>query len=182
MNRWIVLLAVAVWSDPVAVQAGKEKAARPERSSVVRVVGSRLTVARDEAGKDEKTLDVPAGVPVSVDGTGVKLKALTPGMRVLIEKDAKGKLKAIRAEGPTITGTIRSAGRLRVTLAGGRKKADVAYVPATDVKVTIDGKPAAIDALKPGTRVSVKLSADGKRALAIRAGEEGKGERRRDKE
>ncbi len=109
-----------------------------------------------------------------MDDTGVKLKALAPGMRVLIDRDAKGKRKAIPAEGPTIAGTIRSAGRLRVTLAGGRKKADVAYVLETDVKVTIDGKPAAIDALKPGTRVSVKLSADGKRALAIRAGEERK--------
>jgi hypothetical protein len=61
-----------------------------------------------------------------------------------------------------------------VALAGRGKKGkaaeDVNYVPASDIQVRMDGKPATLDALPAGTKVTLRLSADRKQVLAIWTG------------
>ncbi len=145
-------------------------------------------VLRDvEPGKRTVTLRVrevnaayplAAGVDIQVDGQSASvadLAALGARPRVTVTLTADGtEVRSLSAHGETVSGTLRAvnAGRNTITLL--RIATDAKATPATwpvspTAPVTLDGNPATLAELRDGLSASVRLSADGKRVLALDA-------------
>ncbi|MFM8273319.1 MAG: sigma-70 family RNA polymerase sigma factor, partial [Gemmata sp.] len=119
-----------------------------------------------------------AGADVRIDGqvaSVADLATLGARPRVTVTLTAAGtEVLGLTATGETIPGTLRAvnAGRNTITLL--RTTTDAKAAPATwplppTSAVTLDGNPATLADLREGLSASVRLSADGKRVLALDA-------------
>jgi ferric-dicitrate binding protein FerR (iron transport regulator) len=143
----------------------------PIRGIVTERNKDKLTISRSGRREDaEESFDVPATAKVIVDGRPSNLEKLTKGTTVEIEKNEKGVVASIRAEGPTISGTVKSLAKGKIVLMvrtrAGDKESPAFLVPA-DVQVTAGRTPAKLDEVKPESLVAVKLSIDRKTVVAI---------------
>ncbi len=183
------VLAVFVRAGLVQVNTDKtyRLSARESREFVFRRVGDRVpekrpaslvaviseikdgkltvTVSR-RSSLTHETLDVPASVRVFVDGKRAKRANLAKGMAVRIEKNDKGELVAIAAEGPSIAGKVKAITPRQIILVG--RGEDTSYKVTPKVMVVLDrSKPGRPEDVKAGMEVVLKLSADGKTVLTI---------------
>jgi ferric-dicitrate binding protein FerR (iron transport regulator) len=161
----------------------RKPALKTQRGQILEVGDKKLTLSGRER-REGVTIDVPDGVKIFVDGKPAKLGDLAKEMMVVIEKDDKDAIVAIRAEGMTIGAVVKSATKDKITIkTRGRERdrtsAETEYPLAKEAKVTIDGKPGAATDLKEGDVVALALSADKKTVLAIvKGGRRDGGERR----
>jgi hypothetical protein len=95
--------------------------------------------------------------------------------RVTVTLTADGtEVLGLSADGESVSGTLRAvnAGRNTITLL--RTATDAKAAPATwplspTAAVTLDGNPTTLAELREGLAVSVRLSADGRRVVALDA-------------
>jgi len=119
-----------------------------------------------------------AGVGIQVDGQSASvadLAAMGARPRVTVTLTADGtEVLGLSADGESVSGTLRAvnAGRNTITLL--RTATDAKAAPATwplspTAAVTLDGNPTTLAELREGLAVSVRLSADGRRVVALDA-------------
>ena len=156
---------------------GRRPAVRTQRGILADVGDNKLTLTGDR--RESVEVAVTDATKVFIDGKPAKLAGLAKGMMVIIERGETDAVLAVRAEGPTIGGVVKSVGKDRITIKGRARERqpaeDVEYPLAKELKVTIDGKPGAVTDLKEGDAIGLGLSADKKAVLAI---VKGRGERR----
>jgi len=104
-------------------------------------------------------------------------------MLVTLErKDGQGPVISINAEGPTIGGLFKSIDEVGKMITISTAGSEQTYALSGDTVISLNGLPANLSDLQPGTSVALKLSVDKKTVLAMtRArgrGEGPKGSRR----
>src|SRR5262249_40056187 len=93
----------------------RRPALKTQRGVILEVGDKSITlVSRDN--RDGVTIDVPETAKVFVDGKAAKFSDLAKEMFVVIEKNDKDAVVAIRAEGPTIAAVVKSATKEKITI------------------------------------------------------------------
>jgi RNA polymerase sigma factor (sigma-70 family) len=137
--------------------------------------GQEVTLRVREA---DVTYRLAAGVDIRIDGAAsdvAELAALGTAPRATATLNAAGtEVVWLAAEGEIVTGTLHGVNAERNTITVQRSETDPNARPntwplASGAMIALDGEPAAIAALRQGSIVSVRLSADGKRVLALEA-------------
>jgi ferric-dicitrate binding protein FerR (iron transport regulator) len=146
---------------------------RPTWGTVAEIKGTRLALLVS-AGRGEPPVEENINVAeakVFVDGKPGRLADLATGTIVQVEKNEKGAAMIVRAEGPVVSGTVKSVANGSITLVGNaREGADgPTYEVAADVKVLIGRKEGKLADVQAGMQVGLKLSVDRKRVLLIRS-------------
>jgi hypothetical protein len=184
-----VVLAVAVLSGLVQVKSGsdvyvlgggesrvfaqelegKHKPENVRGGSIVSVDATKI-VLKNRNG--ETTYELAADVQVTIDGKPAKIDALAKDMFVVAEnKPGEKPIAAIKAEGPTVGGQVKSIdaekSTITLTTGGGHGPAEQTLAMAPDVAVSSDNKSVKLGDIQPGTAVAVKLSVDRKTVVAI---------------
>ncbi len=170
---------VAALAAMAAAQDGERKKPSLDLKGIILSVdaeGGKISIRRGGDGAWDHSLKLGAGVAVLIDGKEAKPSDLPAGAAVACRLSEDGEtVLAIRAEGRTLGGVVKSvdaAGRT-LTLAGGEDGDRICPL----------GEGVFLPDLKAGERVWLKLSVDGKRALAVSPGkgkEEGKKRRQGD--
>jgi hypothetical protein len=115
---------------------------------------------------------------IRIDGrsaTIADLVALRVNARVKVTLTAeRTEVLRLMADGETVTGTLRAVDPGQNTISLLRSTADAKGTPTAwplspTAAVTLGGNPATLGELREGLSVSVRLSADGKRVLALEA-------------
>jgi hypothetical protein len=172
-----------------------EKPAKPGKPDAVKLPGVSGTLKAVDAGKETLTISTPtkgggtndetfatdAQTKISVDGKDAKLADVKVGLHVGVMLTAdRSKAVAVKAEGPTFTGELKEVDAAKRTVVvklvthpdpADKKKTgteDKTFKVADDASVAVKGKkPATLGDLKAGANVTVRISADGERAIAI---------------
>jgi ferric-dicitrate binding protein FerR (iron transport regulator) len=157
----------------------RRPALKTQRGVILEVGEKKLTLVSRE-NRDGIDVDVPESAKVFVDGKEAKFSDLAKEMFIVIEKNDKDAVVAIRAEGPTIAAVVKSATKDKITIKirNERRAEDVEheYAIAKDVRIAIDGKAGAATDLKEGDTVALTLSANKK---TVRVIVKGRGRERR---
>jgi hypothetical protein len=126
----------------------------------------------------DTTYPLAAGADIRIDGratTVADLAALRARPRVKITLNPAGtEIVSLAAEGETVTGMLRGLDADRNTITLLRGATDTRGSPSTwpltpGAVITIDGNPTTLTDLREGLTASIRLSADGKRVLALDA-------------
>lgn len=146
---------------------------RETRALLTRSSAGTISITRRDGSI---TLPLAENVRVLVDGKPSQLVMIPPGTVVFLEQpEGQDSVVGIRADGPSAGGEVRAvdASAGTITLVGrlGRgTPVDRVYPLAVDGQVIIDGKPAALADVRPGTRVLLKLALDRKTIIRIAVG------------
>jgi ribosomal 50S subunit-recycling heat shock protein len=125
----------------------------------------------ERRGAPATEVEIGKGVKVIVDGKPGKLAGLPRGTRVAIEKDAKGVIVSVRAEGAVQAGVVSAVEKESITIEKRtRTGAAKETFPVVGGTVTVDGKPAKLADIKAGDRVNLTMSVDGKSVVAVSRG------------
>ncbi|HEX3149909.1 MAG TPA: hypothetical protein VHR66_17665 [Gemmataceae bacterium] len=171
-----------------------EKPAKPSKPDGGKLPGASGTVKAIDAAKGTLTISIATKggatndetyaldkeTKITVDGKEGKLADVKAGLHagVMLTAD-KSKAVAVKVEGPTFNGELKSVDASKHTVVVSvvthdptdKKKTsteDKTFKVADDASVAIKGKkPATLADLKAGTTVAVHVSADGERAIAI---------------
>lgn len=158
--------------------AGRAAGQRGERgpSSAVRGIIESVSTGKITLTTRRTSAEyaVSPDATVTIDGKPAKLDDLAAGMLVLLDRKQEGDpVSAIKAEGPTIFGEVKSvdAGAHSITITpppGRQPKPDETYAVADDATVILEGrKPAKLSEVNAGLQVSLRLSVDKKLVLQI---------------
>jgi hypothetical protein len=177
-------------ADPAKPAAKPEKPAAAKTPVVQGTVKSvdaakksiTMTVAAKKGQSEEKTIELDPDAKVLIDGKEAKLDALKPGYKVSVKLTAdSSKAVGIGAEGPTLTGELKSVDEskhtllIKVTIHDPKDKTKTSTEEKTltladNVAVQVPGqKKATLADLKPGANVNVRTSLEGEKVLSVAA-------------
>jgi hypothetical protein len=155
----------------ITVSAARAPDVQGFQGRIVAVQGSKLTLQVGRRGPDsEQVLEVGKSIRVVLDGKPANVSDLAKGMIVRVVRDRDVVVRIV-ADPQVQTGRVKAVDGDRITLEGRGREDGPTFELTPDTKIALDGKEARAADLKPGTSVMLYLSADGKRLLAIRAGE-----------
>jgi len=167
------------FADVKDIEKGKEKNAQV-RGTISAVDAKTLTIAAGESGAKSRTYNLTADVSIIIDGKPAKTSDLKTGMIVVAALGSeKTEVKEVRVEGGSVGGDVRAvdAASHKITVAAkgkdGQPAAEKSYTVSGDAKIIVDGKPARLADVKTGAPAFLRLSADGKTAVAVVQGGKG---------
>ena len=163
--------------NPLRAEDGERKPKGPATGEFhgVDTAANTITLSvREGEGKtfSEIKTALAAECKVWIDGKEGKVAELRPGYRVTLELAGNPpQVTSITAAGSTVVGTVKASTGTDITLLGKPREngptVDDVYALAPDVKVSVDGRTVALDALLGSNRVTLTISADGKTVRAI---------------
>jgi ferric-dicitrate binding protein FerR (iron transport regulator) len=125
----------------------------------------------ERRGAPATEVEIGKDVKVIVDGKPGKLAGLPRGTRVVIEKNDKGVIVSVRAEGVIRAGVVSAVEKDSITIEQrGRDGATKDTLKVAGAAVTVDGKPGKLGDVKAGDRVTLTMSVDGKSVVALTKG------------
>jgi hypothetical protein len=166
--------------------AGREsaKAIREMPTLIERVESDHIVVTQGEARQKKTTVPLTAELRILIDGKPGRAQDLAAGMLVHLQRfQGDDEVIGLRAEGPTISGTLQSvdAGSITLMLRRGResKPQDRTVAVRPDTQVDIGGRAGRLKELPVGASIIVRLSVDQASAVQITLPRNREGERRK---
>jgi RNA polymerase sigma factor (sigma-70 family) len=104
-----------------------------------------------------RTFNVPAGLPVSIDGKRGKFAAIPVGASVNLQLMVdQVTVRSLSAEGMPVNGTVKAVDAAKRTVTVN----DTTYPVATDAHISLDHKPGKLEDLPAGANVGLSLQVD----------------------
>ncbi len=153
---------------------GREGEPKEATTEKVFEVAKDARIIIDEVRAEDRREDAPSG----------KLEDLATGITVTLglSEDQKT-VTRIRAEAPSDRGTVKAVDPVKHTLTLAGEKEDRTFAVDDDAHILIEGKKSTLADVKPGARVTLRLSPATKKVTLITVGaREGDKERKGDKD